>query len=462
MNRHSPAPPNPAADQADRLSLLAALLNRRSRRFAAGLELPAGPLAHRSRFAPVPLTADAEAALAFAAAGITGPALADLGFAAGQGGNIMAGLTGRTIASGDGIQSVALAVTNDTATHLVRRPRELPATELPELINLARRGEMTACYERQRVRIKDGRAAPPVEPLMNLAVNRWAANAAGTTTFVPINDLTLLYINGLLEVFNEHTGAFLLDERAGFRPAGVGKFARSRGGHLEDDPAKGRIATVRHVELMVAEFAAIEQGMMLQNLALMCEALGLGGYPYFANHETAWFEALGFRMGALPASRYLGMDRLTAFALRLLGRDAPVRYPLALEHAGGSLLSPFCPPSFPTMRDAVLAVVERKFSAGGLFSANPPPHAWQAPEGVASGTARISDAAVAATVAYCEYLWGRYGRFPAHLPPFRTVMAFQAAHLDVEFYDRYYRPEALTERHREAFARWSPAAGRKP
>jgi len=36
--------------------------------------------------------------------------------------------------------------------------------------------------------------------------------------------------------------------------------------------------------------------MMLQNLGLMAQALGLGGFPNFANHEFAWFQALGFRM----------------------------------------------------------------------------------------------------------------------------------------------------------------------
>ena len=43
-------------DSVQRQTLWSALLNRRSRRFAAGLELPDGPLAHRSRFAPVALT----------------------------------------------------------------------------------------------------------------------------------------------------------------------------------------------------------------------------------------------------------------------------------------------------------------------------------------------------------------------------------------------------------------------
>jgi hypothetical protein len=30
-------------------------------------------------------------------------------------------------------------------------------------------------------------------------------------------------------------------------------------------------------------------------------------------------------------------------------------------------------------------------------------------------------------------------------PPFRTVLGFQASHVDTSFYDRFYKPEALSE-----------------
>ena len=40
----------------------------------------------------------------------------------------------------------------------------------------------------------------------------------------------------------------------------------------------------------------------------MAQALGLRGYPNFANHEFGWFEALGFRMERMPTSGYLGYD----------------------------------------------------------------------------------------------------------------------------------------------------------
>jgi hypothetical protein len=75
--------------------LLEALKKRRSRRFGLGIKMDKGPLAYVSGHAPLPLTEEEEAALVFAACGITGYALADLPFAEGEGGTIMAGLLGR-------------------------------------------------------------------------------------------------------------------------------------------------------------------------------------------------------------------------------------------------------------------------------------------------------------------------------------------------------------------------------
>src|SRR2546425_11603709 len=90
--------------------------------------------------------------------GITGHALADLCYAPGGGGGIMGGLVARTIASGDGLQTVSLVITNDQGTWLVRRPRELPAEDISQLIDLGRKDQFTEYYRRCRVKIKDGRA----------------------------------------------------------------------------------------------------------------------------------------------------------------------------------------------------------------------------------------------------------------------------------------------------------------
>jgi hypothetical protein len=275
------------------------------------------------------------------------------------------------------------------------------------------------------------------------------AARAGHDIFSPINDLTLMYVNGLprsstrKQVYSSWTNATTIS--GGNRP-----FARSRGGHLEDDPRRGLVVTVRHVEQLVTEFVTVEQGMMLQNLGLMTQALGLGGFPHFANHEFAWFQALGFRMSEMPASKYLGVGRITALAMRAFGRDVIVPHVLGLERDGEVLLKPFCPPYYPSMNEAVDAVIALKFGEEGVFR-RPAVSAWREAEAKLTSSPRISDRAVAATKAYTRYLWNLYGRFPVYLTPYRTVLGYQAAHLDAEFYDKFYRPEALTATQREDF-----------
>src|SRR5580765_1459528 len=143
----------PLHEALESYALLTALRERRSRRFGLGMKMPAGPLAFQSSHKSQPLTEDEEAALVFAACGISGHALADLCYAKGGGGGIMAGLVARTIASGDGLQTVALIVINDDGAWLVRRPREMPAADLPQLIELGRRGEFTELYRHCRVKI---------------------------------------------------------------------------------------------------------------------------------------------------------------------------------------------------------------------------------------------------------------------------------------------------------------------
>jgi hypothetical protein len=416
--------------------LLSALKERRSRRFCRGMEMKDGPLRFKSRFPPMALSAEEEALMVFAACGITGCALGDVSYATcADGGNIMAGLIGRTISSGDGIQTVSLVTISDTGVYLYRRPQEL--TNIPEIIELNQSNRFIEAAQRMRVRICEKRVRVSSDPIFNINANRWSLHAPGTTLFVPINELTFMYINGLLEILNESTGVFIVDERAGFRPAGLARFAKSRGGHLHDNPAAERFATVAVVERLVTEFVTIEQGMMLQNLGLMAHALGLGGFPNFANHEFAWLEALNFQTEQIPASKYLAVGGARSLAMKLLRRDALIPVPIGLQRNGETLLKSYSPPHFPNMRAAVQAVVASKFGKRGVFRGGAGPRPWK-DAAVASAVPEITDRAIEATTSYCEYIWSRYGRFPATMPPFRTVLAFQAGHPDHEFYEKFY------------------------
>ena len=443
-----------ALERVAHYSLMNALRGRRSRRFGRGMRIDAGPLAYASQHPPQPLSEAEEAVLAFAACGLTGYDLADLSYGPGQGGSMLAGLLGRTIASPDSVNAVSLVITNDDATYLLKRPVDFPLTEIPDLIRLDREGRLLEMYRRSRVKIADGRCAPPVEPGYNFNINKWSLYAKGGTYFIPIESMTGAYINVLLEVFDPTMGLFGIDERNFFRPAGIGKFAKSRGGALDDDLTGGRVFTVQAIEMALAESVAVEQGMLLQNLGLMAQAMGLGGFSNYARHEYSWFEALGFRMGQLPGSRYVGAPRILSFILGLLGRDQPYPYPLGLERDGEVWLKPYCPPYYPSMKAAVEAFVEYKFGPQGVYRDKQAATDWKHPDAVRSQIAPPSQSAIDATIAYCEYLYNRYGRFPVYSAPFRTVIGYQATHVDVEFYDRFYRLEALTETQRQHQALW--------
>jgi hypothetical protein len=152
--------------------------------------------------------------------------------------------------------------------------------------------------------------------------------------------------------------------------------------------------------------------------------------------------------------RYLGSSKLLRFAAGLLGKDPTTHFPVGLEKDGQVLLKPYCPPYYATMQDAVHAVVERKFGAAGLFRGGVGASAWSEPKAIATSAPPISPRTVEAVAAYCTYLYETYGRFPAYPAPFRTSVGFQAAHLDLAFYDRFYRPEALGRTQREHDERW--------
>ena len=440
--------------------LLDALRDRRSRRFGQGMVLDGGPLAYHSTMRPQPLTAEEEAALAFAACGMTGYALAELPYQSGGtpetgGGNIMIRFIGRTVASGHALHYVIVFVLNDEGVWMLRRPQDVAQTEIPGLIQAAKEGRLVELFERGRIRIVDRRVDVPRRKPFVPPFNTWSANLPGTTYFLPVNEFTADYINVLLAAFDEEFGYFIVDERHGFKPAGIASFARSRGGHLSDDPRAGLVATVGFFETWLYEFAAIEQGGILQNLGLMTQALGLGGFPHFAAHPFSWFDALGFRMETLPFSRTIGAGPVARTLMGALGKDIPVPTAVGLERDGQILIKPYCPPYYRNMEEAVLAFVASKYAEGsGAFRDGGTATAWKNGAQVQAGIPRYSDKAIAATIAYCDYVHTRYGRFPANSGPFRTILAYQAHHLDLDFYERFYRPEALSDAQREHQARW--------
>jgi hypothetical protein len=430
-------------------SLLDALLARRSRRFAKGMRLNGGPLAYASVHEPEPLGVAEEAALAFAACGVTGSTMAELPYETGTvpeagGGNIIVHLVGRTAFSADAAHLVSVFVLNDEGVWLLKRPQDYPRLEVPELVRAAHEHRWLDLYTKSRVRIADRRLDVPREPPFVPPFNKWSANVGGTTYFLPIAELSGLFINVLLAAFSEEVAYFVVDERNNFQPAGVGRFARSKGGYLHDDLREGRTIPLSFLDTWMYEFAAVEQGAILQNLALMTAALGLGGFPHLASHPFAWFEALGFRMTDLPFSRTIGAGLLMKGVLRALNKESAIPTAIGLEREGQVLLKPFCPPYYHSMEEAVLAYVDYKYAQGhGTLRDGGAASSWQDGAAIQAGIPPYSDQTIAATIACCQYIYSRYGRIPGTNGPFRTLMAYQAHHLDADFYRTFYRPEVV-------------------
>jgi hypothetical protein len=428
--------------------LVQALCERRSRRFGKGMRLSGGPLSYASDQPPQPLTLEEEAALAFAACGITGYALAELPYQTGQepesgSGNIMAQFVGRTVASADALHIYTVFVINDDGVWMLKRPQDFARHELAELILAAQADRFVELYLRSRVQIADTRLdAPRVVPFTH-PFNKWSANVPGTTTFLPVAELTAPYLNGLLYAFDTEYAAFPVDERNWYRPAGVARFARSHGGQLYDGPSAGRTGPVSLVETWLYESATVELGGIIQNLALMAQALGLGGFPHCTTHPYGWLQALGFRMAIIPATRIIGAGPLLAWLARGLGKDMPVPTAVGLERDGEVLIKPYSPPYYRSMEQAVRAFVEFKYACGsGTLRDGGGATAWRDGAAIQRDIPPPSEAAIEATIAYSSYLYRRYGRFPANSGPFRTVSAYQAQHLDGAFYNRFYRSEA--------------------
>jgi hypothetical protein len=148
------------------------------------------------------------------------------------------------------------------------------------------------------------------------------------------------------------------------------------------------------------------------------------------------------------------MGALMRTLARVMGGEPEVALAQGLEHEGKPLLTPFCPPYYPNMEAAVRAVVELKFGPEGVFRGGARHGAWRDCSGVCDASKAPSHKAIDATIAYCSYVYERYGRFPAYSPPFRTVLGFQANHVDPDFYDRFYKPEALSETQRRHMEQW--------
>ncbi len=417
--------------QAFEVSLAEAVFSRRSRRVGLGMRIPDGPLAYESPHAPVGLDELEEAFLVWLGTGVTGLALADLPT---DGIAWMHGFAGRSWPCSCNSHSTELVFTNDHGTFLTRLGEETP--DEPRVFaaddDAGVRRELVARFRAATHRLGDARADLPTGEPGLFAFNAWNANRPGSTLFIPVTDMTVEYMTLLFIYFDEVNRFNVVDELSGGRSCGLDRWLPS-----------GRVGAVEmslmDLELRVLTSLNVEGAFICQNMALAAQALGLGGWTF---------------TGFLP-HHILGVDPTHAgLDFRFITPERSVRHAVKPVPVGlDGWMEALCPPYVADMGEAVDRYLAGWSAASGEASA------FQHAEDVMRARPYPSDETIEIVKTFCTYVHETHGRFPAFVDPMFVRLVFQAHHVDVDFYDRFYRGETLSARHREHMARWHGADG---
>ena len=176
---------------------------------------------------------------------------------------------------------------------------------------------------------------------------------------------------------------------------------------------------------------------MAHNMVLMMQAIGLGGL-YF---------------GGLNSSSVMGsptMKDVKGLGFTFIENEKwIVPNPVGLD----GFYEGHCPPYYKDMREAVDAVLERKFGPEGAYHPddNGP---WKNASKVKATVKPYSDEIVNCISEVAEYVLEKYGKFPGTIPTMVIPGFVQAHHIDTEYYDHNYKSGSYLKSHAEHMANW--------
>ncbi|WP_328622540.1 hypothetical protein [Streptomyces sp. NBC_00354] len=439
--------------------LITSIWRRRTHRVSRGSSVEAGSMSWSSTEARAPLT-ELEEAVLIAMTGCTGLTMPDRPFADPRNGKpIMAkpnlNMAGRTAGSPDNAQGTHFFLINDTGTYFLRKlppPADGSQATFDAETLCSRAAEAKVQLLDHRIDVPDGKRDFPAY----LDSNRFLSNLPGTTVLFPVVDLSRQYINGMMYLLTQPEGArpAIVDDRNLYRSAGVSKWVKS--GFLNKDIKLplGAIWAMR---------TQIEADLLLQNIMLTADAMGLGAWIHASLAPPIMLGDPKFRPTYGPM---LGFDWTTprwrpADLLRWqvpLPRYSTLRATtVGLRHNGEHLIKAMCPPNYATMNDAVDAVVADKFGPQGIYT----------DEGLFEriyrgefGAQYLREASnysadvIACTRDICTYIYETHGRFPAHCDTIHVPGVWlQAHHVEIAYYERFFR-DGLTEAHQLHDRQW--------
>lgn len=401
--------------------LLAAITGRRSRRFPVGGSIPAGALTFTSSRPAQPLSPVERALLLAATGGVTGwhfgithhpgyaPALP----------NYSGSATGRTFPSAAGFHTSQLFFTDDTGTYLLptRDDPPRPSTSIEDWIS-----HTADCY----VRISDTRLELPREEPYMEGHNTWIGNHPGSLLVFPVADLAEHLMENLW--FFAANGYRIFDDINGRAISGTERFRSLR--HA-DDPIP-----LSFVEQYTLTEASAELATATNTGVLTLQAMGLGGWT---------FDGLD-RLSVLGGS---GDPRAPGVGFVA---DNDPRWPFPNVTGLPGHFETLSPPHVASVAAGVEKLVARKYGPGGPFHPETA-GAWSDAAGV-RGSALPPDGIQELVTVQASYIYDTFGKLPGTVPTVHVLMYLQAQHLDTDFYDRFFTPDAYLTTHAEHQACW--------
>ncbi len=409
-------------------SLVEALLGRRSRRFFMGAEIPEGVFAYRSQREPVPLSELEKLLVLSACGGNTAwhhmiyraaryaPHLSNYSAAAG----------GRTFPSGAGFHTSQTFFTDDDGVYLLEM-RDAPAFAEREEDGSLRLGDFAENVQRRIRKLHDGRLKLPAEIPFTEAHNTWVFNQPATFLVIPVGDLSQHVLLNLCYMLQN--GLVLFDDIHRRAIPGIAQF--------KDLVDVNNVWPMTFVEQWSLSELTVELGASCYAGSLMLQAMGLGGWMFNGIDPFAMLGASGDPRAPGLGFRYDTNDRW------------PYPNPTGLD----GVMEGCCPPHCADMRAAVDAICDRKFGEGGPFHPDTPGPWKESPKVRAS--AQPHDARFRECVALqAQYVHDTFGKFPGTVPTMFVIMYLQAHHLDLDFYDKFYKPGAYLSTHAVHMERW--------
>jgi hypothetical protein len=407
--------------------LMEGIAGRRSRRFCMGAEIPDGNLAFKSRQKPVPLRDLEQLLVLTGMAGVTGWHFAIIRHAryAPKLSNYCASPVGRTFPSAAGFITSELFFTDDNGTYFFPTRDFHPQTEIKDgKVDLA---EFLTVHKKRIRKLSNKRLdIPRLEPHME-GHNTWIANHEGSTLIMPVGDLAQHMLANIC--FDTQNGYPLYDDIARKQIPGIEKF-----NNIIDVNKALPLTDTEQVSL--AEITA-ELSTSCYAGVLMLQALDLGEWMYNGLDRHTILGASGDPNVPGLEFRYDTSERWS------------VPNPTGLK----DVFEGYCPPHFRDMREATEAFAKRKFGKGGVYNPNTPGE-WNDSPNVRSSANPYTEEFKECVALQAQYIYDTYGRFPATVRSIYSFMYVQAHHLDLEFYDHYFKTGAYLTTHKEHMNRW--------